>query len=55
MLAVMWESKSFDDNSRFGCWMKEHPKDVLRLNFEHKTNLSSKKSLCGGGLDVCFW
>ena len=36
VLAVMWESKSFGDNGRFRCWVKECPKDVLRLNFEHK-------------------
>lgn len=36
VLAVMWESKSFNDNGRFGCWMKEHSKDVLRLNFKQK-------------------
>lgn len=36
VLSVMWEHKSFDGDGRFGCWTIKYPKDILRLNFEHK-------------------
>lgn len=33
-LAGIWVYKSLDGSSGFGCWMKEHPKNVPRHNFE---------------------
>lgn len=35
-LAGIWVDKSLDGSSGFGCWMKEHPKDVPRHYFELK-------------------
>lgn len=35
-LTGIWENKSLDGSSGFGCWMKGHPKDVPRHYFELK-------------------